>query len=302
MIQYHYHRFWSGFQGDAEPWVQRFLRPMTEPLVKELEKRGPNGAIHIVSVFPTHPPMVRDPALRNQEFWIAYSGEPHHLDIDSGIYDVHFIMKPESLEQKILSVPLFVIYLHNHLYRKTITLEQLASPRIYRSDAKTHFAAMTVRNGLSQDRNRIIRRLMERKVPIDSYGGHYHNTGNRWLKEGEEYNPNGPLHPYRFILCFENTFISDNMTEKLLHAYMAGAVPVYAGSTIARSYLNPNAFLYWDPSVESEDAFIDRWVALNNDEEAYRSIYEQPLFRDASIPEKMSVPYYQKRLEEMCLI
>jgi len=82
---------------------------------------------------------------------------------------------------------------------------------------------------------------------VDSYGGCLHNTeyqrgsGGHDTKMGEKIEI---ISGYKFLLAFENNVVEDYVTEKLINAYQAGAVPVYMGSpTIDKWQIAPHSLI-----------------------------------------------------------
>ena len=61
----------------------------------------------------------------------------------------------------------------------------------------------------------------------------------------------------RFVLCFENSRADNYITEKLLIARAAGAVPIYRGAANIAEYFNPRAFVAFDEQA-SVEAVVER--------------------------------------------
>lgn len=87
------------------------------------------------------------------------------------------------------------------------------------------------------------------------------------------------LDSYKFNLCFENSSHPGYVTEKLLEALCARTVPIYWGSPTVALDFNPKAFLNWH-DYQDDEAFLRAIVALDQDDDAYREMYLQPLFPD----------------------
>jgi alpha(1,3/1,4) fucosyltransferase len=51
------------------------------------------------------------------------------------------------------------------------------------------------------------------------------------------------LSAYRYNICFENSLFPGYYTEKLLHAWAAGCVPIYFSDHLCREDFNPRAFV-----------------------------------------------------------
>jgi hypothetical protein len=48
---------------------------------------------------------------------------------------------------------------------------------------------------------------------------------------------------YRFVVAFENSVVDGYITEKILNAMLADAIPIYFGPKQVKSYFNPDAFI-----------------------------------------------------------
>lgn len=49
--------------------------------------------------------------------------------------------------------------------------------------------------------------------------------------------------PYQFVICCENSCLSGYITEKIINAYLAGAIPIYKGAPDIENYFNSKSFL-----------------------------------------------------------
>lgn len=80
---------------------------------------------------------------------------------------------------------------------------------------------------------------------------------------------------FKFVMCFENDSYPGYITEKLLHAYALGSVPVYWGNLGKEFHLNRQAFI----NAEDFDSLDDLALFLKNmPNTAYETMYAQPLF------------------------
>ncbi len=68
--------------------------------------------------------------------------------------------------------------------------------------------------------------------------------------------------PYRFNIAFENRDLPGWVTEKLLNAFLAGAVPIYWGTRDVERYFNPKAFINAADFADFE-ALADYVVEVN---------------------------------------
>jgi hypothetical protein len=79
---------------------------------------------------------------------------------------------------------------------------------------------------------------------------------------------------YKFVLCFENSLHPGYITEKLLDAYLCGAVPLYWGDLGNEPHINRQAF------INARDfSNLEEFAHFVGDlsEEDYAKIHSQPL-------------------------
>jgi len=173
----------------------------------------------------------------------------------------------------------------------------LMYPRHFYTEKK-RFCAYVISDRNSNYRNRFIDRLTAKKH-VDSFG-HYQNNVGYILPRIYKYNQYGVLSEYKFIICFENAIKPYYLTEKLLRAYLTGAVPVYAGDINSLKWFNPKAFLYLDnDSDEAMDQLIDKMLYLDSNDEAYRSIHQETLLREKKIPYELSIEHIHECMEKI---
>lgn len=96
--------------------------------------------------------------------------------------------------------------------------------------------------------------------------------------------PGGPgkfdfIKGYKFNLCYENKSLPGYTTEKLTDAMWARCIPIYWGNERISEEFNKKSFLY-RPDFSSDEAFIDRILEVDTDEQEYRRLLEQPFFLD----------------------
>lgn len=106
---------------------------------------------------------------------------------------------------------------------------------------------------------------------------------------------------HKFVIAFENTSTPGYTTEKIVHAFAAGAIPIYWGDPEIGRVFNTKAFInchdygvtaYGD-NTEAFAKIIEKIKKLDNDDEAYMQMLSQPMF-----VEGYSVEEEQKKFEE----
>lgn len=238
-----YYNFWGDFK-DSDGYAQ-FFDNMT------------GGDCNIYTNFGTEVP------IPNRGTNIYWSGEPYHKGGD--MYDINIVMN-ENVPNSII-YPLFAIdsYKDWDTYKK---------PRIL--TVKDRFCAFVVSNCEASVRKTFFEKLSTYKK-VHSYGRCMNNTDDNIPKgAGQDYLDFMGRH--KFVICFENSKSKYYLTEKLKNAWLSGSIPIYYGSEMVLKWLNPKSFLYLkDDSDQSMKELIDKIIELDNDDDKYRKMFEQPL-------------------------
>ena len=149
---------------------------------------------------------------------------------------------------------------------------------------KTRFANFCVSHDSENNiRGNFFKKLCEYKQ-VDSIGTYLNNTGAKVsFTDGSKAKYQRTC---KFSLCFESTSHAGFNTEKLLDAFWADTIPVYYGDPHIGEIYNKRAFI--DVSdYSSFDEAIARIIELDNDDEAYLEMLNQPVFNDPMYPEKL---------------
>jgi hypothetical protein len=89
---------------------------------------------------------------------------------------------------------------------------------------------------------------------------------------------------FKFVLCFENSLFPGYITEKLLDAYLCGAVPLYWGDLGNEPHINRNSFIN-AKDFESLEDFASYVGSLS--EIDYERIHREPLLNSVPSPDKL---------------
>ena len=149
--------------------------------------------------------------------------------------------------------------------------------------ARSPFEAMTEREPCAYlFRHRVPWRerffdLLAQRVDIVSPGESRNNhpaIGRRWMDKLAF------LRRFRLNLAFENDCCPGYITEKLVHAFTAGCVPIYRGDPLVEETFSPTAFVHVRDDADYGSA-VDRIAALNADlPRLERMRNEAPLVND----------------------
>lgn len=170
----------------------------------------------------------------------------------------------------------------NLLNREQITRAGLAR--------KTGFCNFIYSNAFADPARDRFFHLLAQYRRVDAPGKHLNNmreaAGERyhrdWRAAKVEFQRD-----YKFSIAFENSSSPGYTTEKLMHAFLAGTVPIYWGNTeIAREF-NPHAFINCHDFPTFELA-IRRVIELDQDESQYLRMLNEPCFPENRLPDALT--------------
>ena len=88
--------------------------------------------------------------------------------------------------------------------------------------------------------------------------------------------------PYRFVICAENNALPGYVTEKIVSAMLAGAIPIYLGAPDIAEHFNPASFL--DAGRMSAEELLAAVRHLDADPAAYAAMLAEPWFPGNRLP------------------
>jgi len=131
------------------------------------------------------------------------------------------------------------------------------------------FCSFVVSNGAGDPmRRRFFERLSQYKK-VDSGGGFLNNVGGRVANKGEF------CRKYKFHIAFENSVYPGYVTEKILQAYAAFAVPIYYGDPTIETDFNRSSMVFVSGEDDIERA-VEEVISLDRDDDAYLSRLRSP--------------------------
>ena len=156
---------------------------------------------------------------------------------------------------------------NNHGFELPVEIEALLHPRSVRPGRDDDLFCCYVANNPELHRQLCVERL-SRVGRVDVYG----NIANRpWRSSKYDL-----LRRYRFNLCFENSIFPGYYTEKLIHAWVGGCVPLYYSDHWYSSDFNPKAMIN-RINFSDLDAFVEHVALVNKSRSALSEIFDQPL-------------------------
>ena len=270
LVDIEYFKFWNFGKGEKEMFDTYFKYIFQD--LAGLYK------IRVYSVFDGNLPS-KEAGILNVQF----SGESRYENPE--LFDLNLI--PEPFSRDPFTIPTLLggmhLYLHDLLHKSF-------RQRNFFSDIKVRrkFCSFVVSNGSASDRIRFFHQLNKYR-DVDSCGRWNNNVDFQIpdINSQEYYEFIGG---YKFQICFENVQKPWYFTEKLINAYIGGCIPIYMGSKNVGEFLNTNAFVWIkDSSKKSFSKAINQIIEMDTNDQKYRVMYEEHLFRDNILPSVMDI-------------
>ena len=200
---------------------------------------------------------------------IFFTGENQRPDD----YDCHYaITFDHNYNPWHYRLPLFVIYMWalKHVHNTSYDRNYILNPEV---KDKTGFATFVVQNPRCEERNNFFQKLnsIER---VDSGGPLYNNINAKLDGEAAKIDF---LSTRKFNICFESMSYPGYVTEKILHAFYAGTIPIYWGSPTIEHDFNPKSFINVH-NFKSQEYAMEYVLKVDEDDELYDAIVRQPKF------------------------
>ena len=140
---------------------------------------------------------------------------------------------------------------------------------------RTKFCAAVISNSNSFFRNKFINELNKYKK-IDMGGKYNNNIGKRVINKTEF------LSSYKFSIAMENSNSDGYITEKIVHAFKSGTIPIYYGDYMIDEYINPKSFILikGEKDIKQKIEYIKE---IDNDDEKYRNMLKENIIINNNI-------------------
>tara|TARA_R110002167_G_scaffold199635_4_gene402908 strand:+ start:2139 stop:3047 length:909 start_codon:yes stop_codon:yes gene_type:complete len=157
-----------------------------------------------------------------------------------------------------------------------LPVDQLYSNQ-YISTPKSQFCAAIFNNPVSM-RVEMYNKLSNYKA-VTGYGRPFNNW---FYGEKGKYET---LSAFKFSICFENSIspVGGYYTEKLFHAKTSGTIPIYWTDDKCGADFNTKSFLNLN-DYKDMDELIDYIIEIDNDDELYQTMLNEPLFVSKETP------------------
>jgi len=147
--------------------------------------------------------------------------------------------------------------------------------QIWRS--KKGFCCFLNSNPHAELRINVFKKLSRYKR-VDSGGAVLNNIGRR-VNDKLEF-----IKDYRFVFAMENSSYPGYTTEKLVEPFFVDSIPLYWGNPLVGNDFNKAAFINFHDSG-NEDEFVERIIAIDQDEHAGIEMLMQPKFTKGQVNE-----------------
>jgi hypothetical protein len=231
--------------------------------------------------------------IKKWEKTIFFSGEstsrfPRQLNK----YDI--ILKGSYNNNKIIDLPLFVVYItNNNLLNRIIQEKNIVN-------VPKKFCCFCVSNGNSFPRNKMFTVLNSYKK-VDSLGHYNNNVGYfidipYWSEDYLNY-----LKEYKFIICFENSKEETYITEKIINAYVSNVIPIYWGTDHVKNIFYEDSMIYLnnENNEQSYNDVLNKVIELDNDDSKYLEFINRKTLKFDYFEENYTIDKIAKKINHL---
>ena len=137
----------------------------------------------------------------------------------------------------------------------------------------------------SGERINILKNLAQYKK-VDCVGSLMNNMGYKIKGRGDQKYKVEFLENYRFTIAAENSSFEGYTTEKIIHPFSVGSIPIYWGSLRVGEDFNKKAFIDVN-DYDTIDSVVEKVKSIEENEEEYLSYLREPVFIDNKIPDSV---------------
>jgi hypothetical protein len=222
---------------------------------------------------------------------IFFTGE--NLRPDFNNCDLSLSFDFEDYNNRNIRLPLWYLYIdwfNVKSYKNPdwlIPVEYLSNDNEFTKKDKKQFCSTVFSSPYDSRFNMI--NLLNTYNSVDCYGKIHNNK----LPDGEKYKMD-VISNYKFNICFENSVYPGYFTEKLLHAKIAGCIPIYYSD---KSYSNDFNTKCCINLIDFENGYelVEYIKKIDNDDNLYQSIKNEKLFNQTPNLDKIK-KYLQNEL------
>jgi len=138
---------------------------------------------------------------------------------------------------------------------------------VLKNSKRKKFCAAVISNCNAEFRLNFIEKLNKyKKVDI---GGKCQNNINEDITDKIEF-----LSKYKFSLAMENSDGDGYLSEKIVHSFLAGTIPIYYGDYFLEEFINPKSYILikGEKDIEKKIEYIKK---IDNDDNLYQTILKE---------------------------
>jgi GR25 family glycosyltransferase involved in LPS biosynthesis len=162
-----------------------------------------------------------------------------------------------------------------------------------------NFCAFIVSSSINQMRINFCEYVMKNYKNVNCYGKQLNNMGNNYNWLWNEPQQIELLSKHKFVICFENSNHNNNyyITEKILNAKTAGAIPIYWGTTKCFEIFEHDSFLFLDePTENGFKKLLDKIIYLDNNNDEYLKVRNKRLINREKLDSIFNLDKIKKKI------
>lgn len=220
----------------------------------------------------------RDEAITNRKsIKLYFTQEAHKPDLKKYDLSIGF---DRIDDEKYIRIPLYYMW-----YKQKISTSLRRDKRCNPKE-KPYFACFLVSRPSSENpklydgcvaRESLFYKLSNYKK-VMSGGKFLNNIGKRVSKNSKAQRDKW-LSNCKFMISYENQKYPGYITEKPFQSYLTGSIPIYYATEDYKKDINPEAVIFAE-NFKNEDELVDYIIKVDNDDNMYCDIYNQPLVVD----------------------
>jgi hypothetical protein len=258
--------FWSGFIEKTNPVNISFFIDLFEKIFDTTIELGnfEDSDILLETIFESNTYLYA----KKWNYSFLFSGESR---LNSFYKDYSCVLYGEKNHDNIINLPLFIpmLYCSNRLDKINEKKNIVTVPK------KNICAVLS--NPCGNERNFILNEI-QKKIHID-YGGAYKNNIPSFENPYDSQEFIDFLSQYKFVVTMENSNGETYITEKILHGFSAGNIPIYWGSTNVCDYFNEERFINCNDIYDIENS-MNRIIDIINDDNKYLEIVNKNVYNN----------------------
>ena len=136
------------------------------------------------------------------------------------------------------------------------------------------FCAAVISNSFISDNFRLDFLEELNKYKKIDMGGRYKNNIGKAVDNKIEF-----LSSYKFSIAMENTNGDGYITEKIIHSFISGTIPIYYGDYMVDEYINPKSYILIKGIKDMKEK-IDYIKLIDNNDKIYKNILKEKVIID----------------------